>query len=311
VKPPDLSPIVSSECPELPTAFHAILGTTLFLFGNLIAQDSTLALLGEPQVPYPYWLAALDVFETGENLPSRTSGQCGDTREDWRMAIMWGRTLVCLADLIVTRSIMAKTSTNTVYTSAGRYTDEPAWPPESPFFVIAARRPPSTRRMSLSWASANDLMILAIDQFSRGIFHMPHPQHHSTSSPSCVLGSDHFSRPKELFTIASAVLGVAERPENGAERQDWASWADSVFGQMEMEADMDVWRGSITRARGRCWVVVGSARAKVLEAALEKGEMDVLFSEAAQDARDALTMGECSCGCIAKLIIVDFSYLVL
>jgi len=141
---------------------------------------------------------------------------------------------------------------------------------------------------------------------------MPHPQHHSTFSPSCALGSDHFSRTKELFTIASAVLGVAERPGNGAERQDWASWADSVFGQMEMEADMDVWRGSITRARGRCWVVVGSARAKVLEAALERGEMDVLFSEAAQDARDALTMGEYTCGrFIAKLIIVDFSYFVL
>ncbi|GAW08537.1 hypothetical protein LENED_010598 [Lentinula edodes] len=62
------------KCVEPPTAFHAIFGTALFLFGNLVAQDPSVALEGEPDSPSQYWLAALDVFETGENLPTRTSG---------------------------------------------------------------------------------------------------------------------------------------------------------------------------------------------------------------------------------------------
>jgi hypothetical protein len=282
-----------SNYPDLPTAFHTLLGTTLFLFGSLIARNSSLALPGEPDVPCPYWLAALDVFETGESVPNRTGGRRFDTREDWRMAIVWGRTLVGLADIVLTRCIAAKTSADVVNPSTSYYnTNEPTWPPGSPFSVIAARRNSSTRQMSLSWSSVNDLMVLAIDQFSRGIFHMPHPENLSTFSLSGVLHPQAGSRSKQLFTIASEVLGVAERMKSGSERQDWASWADSVFGQMKLEAEMDVWRGPITRARGRCWLIVGSARAEKLEVALERGETDVLFSEAAQDARDALTTGE-------------------
>lgn len=270
---------------ELPTAFHAILGTALFLFGNLIAQDASLVLPGEPDTPCPYWLAALDVFETGENLPSRTHGKFGyDAPEDWRMAIVWGRTLVCLADEAISRSIAKSKSQPQSPASSpplDRFSsDEPTWPAESPFSAIAARRPPVTRRLSLSRASPNELMVLAMDQFSRGIFHMPHPQHHGSV--------DSFSRPKELYTVASEVLGVAERLEVPSERQYWASWADSVFNQMKMEADMDAWRGPITWARGRCWLIVGSARADELETALEKGDMDVLDSEDAIDAREGL-----------------------
>jgi len=272
--------------PDLPTAFYALFGTALFLLGNLIAQDPSHALPGEPDAPCLYWLAALDVFETGENIPSRTSGQGCNTSQDWRMAIIWGRTLVCLADVAVTRAIKAKDTTGVVES----YADEPVWPPDSLFFTIAARRPPSTRRISLSWASAHDLMVLAMDQFSRGIFHMPHPQYHPNVSPSST--SEQFSRPKELYTIASEVVGTAERLEDGEQRQYWAAWADSVFSQMKMEADMDVWRGPITQARGRCWLIIGSARAEVIEANLEAGDMEVLRSEVAQDAREALTMGK-------------------
>ncbi|SJL13881.1 uncharacterized protein ARMOST_17330 [Armillaria ostoyae] len=317
------------KCVELPTAFHAILGTALFLFGNLIAQDGSMALPGEPSTPTPYWLAALDVFETGENLPSRVNGTGCDAPEDWRMAIVWGRTLVCIADEAISSS-----------SSSALDDDDPTWPPESPFSAIAARRPPVTRRMTLGSASPNDLMVLAMDQFSRGIFHMPHPQHAvpaaysvkqqggapaseiqslslttplSTTPSMCCGGSapaavpcqhqqqqhanpppphktfpEAFSRAKELYTIASEVLMLAEKLPRPDERQYWASWADSVFNQMKMEADMDAWRGPITRARGQCWLIVGSARADEIEDRVGEGDVGVLRSEEAEEAREGL-----------------------
>lgn len=52
---------------------------------------------------------------------------------------------------------------------------------------------------------------------------------------------------------------------------------------------MDAWRGPITRARGRCWLIVGSAKVDALEAALERGETEVLTSEDAQEAREGLS----------------------
>ncbi|RDB18476.1 hypothetical protein Hypma_000319 [Hypsizygus marmoreus] len=300
-------------CVELPTAFHAILGTALFLFGNLIAQEPKLALEGEPDNPVAYWLAALDVFETGENLPSRTSGIGCEPPEDWRMAIVWGRTLVCIADETLTRAIKARQQQSSgpvpvpssshegpfglVSPTAQFSADEPDWPPDSPFAAIAARRPPITRRMSLSTASPNDLMVLAMDQFSRGIFHMPHPQHSQNYQPPAVAAGviagappvqESFSRAKELFTIASEVLLLSEKLEIPSERKYWASWADSVFNQMKMEADMDSWRAPINRARGRCWLIVGSAGVDDIEAALERGEVSILESEDAQEAREGL-----------------------
>ncbi|KAI0730410.1 hypothetical protein C8Q76DRAFT_613591 [Earliella scabrosa] len=304
---------------ELPTAFHAIFGITLFLMGNLVAQDSSIVLPGEPDAPSTYWLAALDVFETGENLPSRIGGNNLDNAEDWRMAIVWGRTLVCLAD---------EKNDYCYYPSGSPFSiSEPHWPPSSPFHAIAQFRPPVTRRMSLYSASAHDIMVLAMDQFSRGIFHMPHPHYsHShnpsfihtpgtSSSPSQTSGyfsstyapPSHyaspyaqssapgdplvtFSRPKELFTIASEVLGVAERLSSGTQRHYWASWADSVFNQMKNEADMDAWRGPILCARGRCWLVMGSAPVEEMEAALEAGDTEILHSAEAEEAREGLAM---------------------
>jgi hypothetical protein len=339
---------------EHPTAFHAILGTALFLFGNLIAQDQSLALQGEPDTPLPYWFAALDVFETGENLPSITSGRGGDYPEDWRMAIVWGRTLVCIADEKINRERKAKEEGSDDLPDP--YLEEPKWPPESPFAVIAKNRPPITRRMSLSTASAHDLMKLAMDQFSRGIFHMPHPQHSRTSpqtkpqlppptplplptssmpstmsasarpiqppsqaaqtqpSPSTDPLTSTFSRAKELFTIASEVLLLADKLSLPSERQRWASWADSVFNQMKMELEgggssrvgvgggvklgsMEEWRRGIYRMRGQAMLIMGTARAEEYEEALEKlsegGEeaqkaLELLKGEDAEDAREAL-----------------------
>ncbi|KAJ7443052.1 hypothetical protein B0H11DRAFT_2093240 [Mycena galericulata] len=98
---PSTQPPQKCKCKESPTAFHAILGAALFLFGNLIAQDASLALSDEPSSPATYWLTALDVFETGENLPRRTSGRGCQAPEDWRMAIIWGRTFLCVADEVL------------------------------------------------------------------------------------------------------------------------------------------------------------------------------------------------------------------
>ncbi|KIY46382.1 hypothetical protein FISHEDRAFT_47375 [Fistulina hepatica ATCC 64428] len=289
------------KCRELPTAFHSILGSTLFLFGNLVSRAPDLVLPGEPSEPLPYWLAALDVFETGENLPWRTSSSLVDTDapEDWRMALAWGRTLVCIADEALAGS--------------RAFAPEPRWSPSSPFATIAARRPPVTQRMTLSSASPHDLLILAMDQFSRGIFHMPHPAHAMSIPPSATAvanaGGNNalqrlhpmpapFSRAKELYTLAYEVLLVAEKLSAPRERQYWAAWADSVLNQMKMEADMASWRVRIARGRGRCWLAVGNARVDDMEvrwegpgdfgALVEAGDPTLLESTAARDARTAL-----------------------
>lgn len=60
---------------------------------------------------------------------------------------------------------------------------------------------------------------------------------------------------------------------------------------------MEAWRAPIARARGRCCLIVGAARAEELEGALESGNMDVLNTEDAEDARDALG---CAIGYLEK-----------
>ena len=82
---------------DRPTAFHYIYGTALFLLGKIISADPSLAKNGEPAGSPAFYLAALDVFEMGENLPKRWD-EHGRSREDWRMAVVWGRCLVCIAD---------------------------------------------------------------------------------------------------------------------------------------------------------------------------------------------------------------------
>lgn len=156
---------------DIPTSFHTLLGTTLFFFGNSIAANPELALPGEPPIPVPYWIAALDVFESGEHLPSRIDSFVNATtyksdnlsrdhtpppREDWRMGVMWGRTLVALATEMADRHrndppppepehFPSPFPTNTDYLKTGTiWDDEPEWPAESLFGLIAARRAPWT-----------------------------------------------------------------------------------------------------------------------------------------------------------------------
>ncbi|KAK1219125.1 hypothetical protein PQX77_018166 [Marasmius sp. AFHP31] len=311
-------------CLELPTAFHAIFGTALFLFGNLIAQDPTLTLPGEPNSPMAYWTAAIDVFETGENLPTRTHGlNACDAPEDWRMAVVWGRTLVCLADERVTR--IREDGEDSESQGEGSSEQQQQQHPidggeeDTPFTIIAQRRPPLTNRTSLITASPTHLLKLAMDQFSRGIFHMPHPEHEqqpSKLSSSCPSSSKpksskedlNFSRAKELYTLASEVLLVSEKLPQASERRYWANWADSIFNQMQMEKGgaRASERGEegkcesqyrVDYARGRCCLIVGSAIAEGVEDALEQeagdaegeGGDDVLDGEEAEEAREYLT----------------------
>ncbi|KAJ6516110.1 hypothetical protein C8R45DRAFT_958818 [Mycena sanguinolenta] len=277
------------KCKESPTAFHAILGTALFLMGNYIAQDASLAMSDEPNVGITYWLAALDVFETGENLPSRTNPRGCEAAEDWRMAIVWGRTLLAVADEALSLALQRERSA----TPLPPPPPEPKWPSPaaSPFAAIAMRRPPASRRITLATASPHELLLLAMDQFTRGIFHMPHPAHATDDAPMDPSARP-FSRATELFTIAREVLALAERLPDSAERIRWATWADSVLQQMDMEGDTTrtEWRGPVARARGRCWLIVGTAGMEEIEAKADESDWDeVLNTEEANDAREGLT----------------------
>ncbi|KAJ6581123.1 hypothetical protein B0H19DRAFT_1251370 [Mycena capillaripes] len=277
------------KCKESPTAFHALLGTSLFLFGNLIAQDPSLALPNEPSTAATYWFAALDVFETGDALPSRTSGRGCESVEDWRMAVIWGRTLLCVADAALT----LQQSTPPL----PPVPPEPKWPSPaaSPFAAIAMRRPPASRRIDLATAVPHDLLLLAMDHLARGIFHMPHTLCDAAAGAVPVP----FNRSSELFSIARELLALAERLPAAAERMRWATWADGVLQQIQVQTDM------VTRARGRCWLVVGTARVEEIEAmaeargwgeeAMEGAEEgselrnpSVFDSEEAEEAREGL-----------------------
>nr|GAT56565.1 predicted protein [Mycena chlorophos] len=280
---PSISPRLRKKCKcrETPTAFHSILGTTLFLFGNILAQDPSLVLPDEPSTPVTYYLNALDVFEMGDALPSRTSGRGCEAPEDWRMNVVWGRVLLCVAD-----AAMAQQRTNT------HAPPEPKWPsPEaSVFAAIKMRRSPGSRPISLDSAIPHELLLVAMDHFARGIFLMPHNNVPSTTAPSPSKTSlPPFSRAAELFTIALEVLAVAERLPSASERMRWASWADTVLGQIPTQAQTAL----VACVRGRCWLIYGSANAEAIEDAGEaKGwdmeDAEIFDSEDAQDARDGL-----------------------
>jgi hypothetical protein len=204
------------------------------------------------------------------------------------MAIVWGRTLLAVADEALSFALQRERST----TPLPPLPPEPKWPSPaaSPFAAIAMRRPPNSRRITLATAAPHELLLLAMDQFTRGIFHMPHPAHAADDTPADAARP--FSRATELFTIAREVLALAERLPDQAERARWATWADSVLQQMDMEGDTTrtEWRGPVTRARGRCWLVVGTAGMEDMEAkAEEHGWDEVLNTEEADEAREGLT----------------------
>lgn len=213
---------------------HGILGTALFFFGKTIGKDGSLALPGEPDTALPYWLSALDVFESGYNLPPRTNASYS-CREHWLLAVSDSRVLIALIGQFITEKENKR--------GAGElFTRDKKWARNSPLGTIVALRPPPTQRMALSLMTVSELMLIATDQFMRGILHMPH--HASADFP-------HFSRAGELLTIATEVVEVVERLPSFEERRRWATWVQSVLNLIkpEMSTEGEAERCALTRLR--------------------------------------------------------------
>ena len=93
-----------------------------------------------------------------------------------------------------------------------------------------------------------------MDQFSRGIFHIPHPQYHPNVSPSS-------SEQQSALKMESSV-SIGQRGRTCM-----------CGGDLSPKLGADG------------WLIIESARAKVIAANLEAGDMQVLRSEVAQDQR--------------------------
>jgi hypothetical protein len=282
------------------------------MFGCIIDSAASLALEGEPKTPTPYWLAAIDVFESGESLPVRTSGRLPKCMpEDWRMAASWGRTLIKLtAELLKRRKENPalrepppmpdysnfKLPQPSLPTPFRTYTaDEPNWPRASLFATIAFLRPPFTRRLSLDTLSPDEIMAFAEDHLTRAILHMPHPQnvipvrypyHPSSSSPTPPLDSEVErygpDRPQEIYTMASEMLFVAENSETPSGRFRWARWADGVISHVKIAPNMNPQK--FLDLRARCNLAMGSAKMEELLA--DWDYPSVLDTDDAEDGRE-------------------------
>ncbi|KAF8815431.1 hypothetical protein BYT27DRAFT_7129023 [Phlegmacium glaucopus] len=311
-------PPEKEECPcvDLPTAFHTVLGTALLTFGCIIDSDPSLVLEGEPKTPTPYWLAAIDVFESGESLPIRTSGRVPKSMpEDWRMSASWGRTLVKLAAELLKRRKENpklreppaipdyrnfKVPPPSLPTPFRTYTaDEPDWPRASVFATISFLRPPFTRRLSLDTLTPDEIMTFAEDHLSRAIFYMPHPRNvpvknnpsapspmHTSPTPSPppdpALERSGPDRPQEIYTMASEVLLVAENSETPSGRLRWARWADGVVSQIKIEPNMKPQK--FLDLRAKCNLTMGTAKMEELTANWDYP--NVLDTEDAEDGRE-------------------------
>jgi hypothetical protein len=321
------SPPPSPAAEELPTAFHALLGGALAQYGDLLARAPPLVQPGpgEPVSPREYWLAALDVFETGDGLPARST-PAGRRTEDWQMALAWGRALASLAaDTLARRPPHDDEDEDERRGSPHAH----AHAPDSLFGLIAARCPRATltRRTVLARAGAGEILTLAADQFSRAILHMPrrprtpHDSGDAYPFPPSAPGTGApagFSRARELLDIARAVRRVAERMGAPAERRRWVRWADGILGQVragrgaQAEGDAeDGMAAEVDAARGRCWMVVGrewaegegeggggEGEAKLRREALERA---VGFLEQAMSSGDR-RLGEESRGLLAEAL---------
>ncbi len=102
-----------------------------------------------------------------------------------------------------------------------------------------------------------------------------------TSSPSSPPGAAaEAQHPHILYTLVSEFLAAAEHLDDAEARRRWARWANAVFLQMHMEADVDAWRVRVGVARGQCWLVIGSAHVDEMEDELECGDASVVFCSA-------------------------------
>ena len=291
------------------------------MFGCIIESDASLTLEGEPKTPTPYWLAAIDVFESGESLPIRTSGRVPKSMpEDWRMAASWGRTLVKLAAELLKRRkenpalreppampdySNFKVPPPSLPTPFRTYTvDEPDWPRASIFDTISFLRPPFTRRLSLDTLTPDEIMAFAEDHLTRAIFHMPRPRNviparyphhpsaplatHASSAPSppsdfeIEIDRNGPNRPQEIYTMASEMLLVAENSETPIGRFRWARWADGVVSRVTIEPDMNPLK--FLDLRAKCNFAMGSAKMEELLA--DWDYPNVLDTDDAEDGRE-------------------------
>ena len=308
--------VIDSACIDLPTAFHTLLGTTLFMFGCIIDSDASLALEGEPKTPIPYWFAAIDVFESGESLPIRSNSvlpKC--LPEDWRMAANWGRTFVKVATELLKRrkenpALREPTPTPdysnfevpqpSLPTPFRTYTaDEPNWPRSSLFATITFLRPSFAQRLLLTKLNPDEIMGFAEDHLTRAIFHMPHPRNVITakypSNPSPMQASSAAptlptdseierngpDRPQEIYTMASEMLFAAENSETPGSRFRWARWADSVVSNVKIAPNMNPLK--FLHLRAKCNLVMGSAKMEELLA--DWDYPSVLDTDDAEDGR--------------------------
>jgi hypothetical protein len=150
--------------------------------------------------------------------------------------------------------------------------------------------------MTLTSASAHDLMVLAMDQFARGILHMPRrvPASPGASQKPTLTIGPHFSRSGELFAIASEVLGVAERLDSPDDRHRFSLWADSIFNQVLKSSPVGGgvdWLTRVNLSRGRCWLNMASSKIEEYEGCMERGDDTILSSPQVVETREELTTG--------------------
>src|SRR6266702_3536489 len=132
----------------------------------------TVGARGSPTAPDFSCRATLGMFDAGDILPSPITGNHftnPDHPDDWRMAIAWGCTLVTFAyDLTKSKGGHPHSSPSPFSPSSPLSPSPRRFTQRSPLAAIANMRTPGTH------APAHELLTLAADQFSRGIFHMPH-----------------------------------------------------------------------------------------------------------------------------------------
>ncbi|KAJ8096318.1 hypothetical protein AAF712_013385 [Marasmius tenuissimus] len=278
--------------PVPPTVVHTVLGHALFLFGDILNRHSSNSILldNEPTAPTAYWLAALDVFTMGDNLPRQTDD---DAQSDWRMDLIWGRTLVALV-----RALQCSNSSSQ---------QTPKAHPDSPLGYIELNHPPHVTRET----ETTELLKLAMDQVTRGYFHMPRssPSTHTIASSS----SSTIASPSSpctsactcLSAIANDVLHIAPCLSRANDRVYWLRWGESLFASaspstyvtpvssLSSASSMSsIHPSSVTAvSRGQCNLLLARA---LVEVGDEEEEWREEAREALDNALEFLEQAPCS-----------------
>ncbi|KLO10960.1 hypothetical protein SCHPADRAFT_796824, partial [Schizopora paradoxa] len=207
---------------DIPTAFHTLYGTALLLYvtplipstRSAFTSPADLRSMAQKKMRYPptyYWLAALDVFAKGETIRKRKSEsdlKDEKEKEDWRLPLGWGRTLVCIADEKASAELRER-ERSLLQSQSERPSN------------MASSQAPASRNAQLLRESAHHLLVLAVDQFTRGMLYMPRRSSLSDLLP--------FSRTRTLISIADAVLDVAAKLSVPDDRAYWGRWVNGIL----------------------------------------------------------------------------------